>query len=1006
MPTTLEYEIIARNAAGPVLVQHAQDLDRVNKSNKDAQESTDKFGRGVSEAVRSVDHMTDALVMRLSPGLAGAVSQMASAARMAGQLPVALGTVVVAITAVTQVVGFYIDRIKEMQKFDVAFSQAQLRQDLGQVKGMVEANTAALDLYNRQMDSLTKPHTGFEQLIGRIQTWTTNVKGLREEMARLAPLFVQLQTQAFEQQGIQAMGGAAGGIGGMLRGQLSQFGSPEAIERNIQAQREAATLQQRVSETQIRVSLQLQEAQMRSLKLPANEEADLQRALFNLREDLLLASRVSGIAQQDAISRARNEAYMGAAQGRINTMLSRSQAAREAAAPGIGISEALQEAGISVEQLTGQYAGYLQLPRGQGFAAETARRLNTGEAPIKEDLEVVLNGLKNIGVEEEKLAAIRDRQAKFLADLPKDQKAANDLAWERIRAEQEGLAIQEKRIELWRELPGLTKVEREGLELTLSVERESLRLKAIDLQLAQERDPILHKNLEALKAYTIEQENLNRLTIQYNQLNRMDPLAGLAKGFSDAAEQANESGRIMQEMAHNTASAMVRSFDDLLFSTLTGKFENAAQVGKAFGLALLRSVTGAVAELATAPAITALKNLTAPLGAMRGIIPVGIGGLAAGAPGTAAGSPSLVSLLTGGGQASAPMMYQPVGDAGMMAVQGGLGLIGTAGGAAGLLAGGTGAAAGSGVGAGGFLVTSTGQVVSVPAQAAGVGLGSVLGAVGAGVGFLFSMYAAYQSGSPGMGALTGALGGLAAGASIGSLIPGVGTAIGAIVGLAAGAAIGAGLGALGSGKGQKGSSRRQAVAARSSLARGAYAHAIAGAQTLEELSVALNTPWGTMFGGEFTVTAAASDGTRRGIGGGMGGAIGGSPFTWLDLYDPRILESIEVHAIIANGEVWSYYDTEGTQATRDRIRQLLQGESALGAGFIETAGGISRTTMLSFPALLRGQGAGQNLFFSSEASRMAGFGDPAIASMLRQILRVNSQHDIVPDLTALRYLAI
>jgi len=540
--------------------------------------------------------------------------------------------------------------------------------------------------------------------------------------------------------------------------------------------------------------------------------------------------------------------------------------------------------------------------------------------------------------------------------------------------------IDRDRKEILASFAGFTKdqadsIQKEVIELT--------RLRDIESAAGDDR-------LEKLINFRAEIAQAN---LELQKMQRNDPLAGLTKGFEDLARGT---GEIMRDVGRNAGRSITQGLDDTFFSVVTGKFKN---LGQNIANSLLRSITGATAELITSPIFRALglsgggyrgglmaiptaggAFMLVPEGAAAGV-PGGVAGYGAGVVGAAPGGGGILDLVAGG-----------IGS-GVQALGGYLGL--TAGGAGyeaallaytGLTAAETAALSGS-----------SAELISAGVSGgsyAGVGGGAALGTVGAGIGFLASLYGAYQTRSAGYGAATGAVGGLVAGATIGSIYPGVGTALGAVVGLIAGAALGAGAGSLGGKQGRPGHPNLERSLQWADTAARQFAAALNEAESGEQLLGALNYRWAP--NREFIIIATASDGSER-------RPDLGQSFAYADLFDPAILASIVVYVGQTGGAT---PNQQLTQGVRDKIQQIVQAEGGILSGYRETGPGLTRTTFEPFAARIRSPLSGQAFFFSTETARNMGASDASIAGIIRELTRVNSQQDILPDLTAERFLQL
>jgi len=85
------------------------------------------------------------------------------------------------------------------------------------------------------------------------------------------------------------------------------------------------------------------------------------------------------------------------------------------------------------------------------------------------------------------------------------------------------------------------------------------------------------------------------------EFERTDALGGLTKGFRDAADAAESTGRIMQDFGQTTARSIQQSFSNEFFAVITGEFKKLPELSKTFGLSMVRAFTDALAQSATAP---------------------------------------------------------------------------------------------------------------------------------------------------------------------------------------------------------------------------------------------------------------------------------------------------------------------------------------------------------------------------------------------------------------------
>jgi hypothetical protein len=157
-----------------------------------------------------------------------------------------------------------------------------------------------------------------------------------------------------------------------------------------------------------------------------------------------------------------------------------------------------------------------------------------------------------------------------------------------VESERQALELASRRAEILSRQYGLTEKEREALELQ-AIEAE--RLLKIHEALGDQRKTDL-ANLDA----TVKTTSVLR-----QQLERDDPLAGFAKGWREAAETAEASGRIMTDVARQSSQAITRAYQDGLFNVVTGEFKKLPDVAKAMSQQLLRAVTDALGQAMMAP---------------------------------------------------------------------------------------------------------------------------------------------------------------------------------------------------------------------------------------------------------------------------------------------------------------------------------------------------------------------------------------------------------------------
>jgi hypothetical protein len=143
---------------------------------------------------------------------------------------------------------------------------------------------------------------------------------------------------------------------------------------------------------------------------------------------------------------------------------------------------------------------------------------------------------------------------------------------------------------------GLTIEEREQLE-KISIEMQ----RQVDLAAAGDHS--------ALQELADARAAMAQINLELTRMERTDPLAGLARGFKDVAQEATSTGRIMQDFARQTASSMQRSFSDLFFDVMTGNFRDLANVGKNFAASLARDVSDSLARQITGSIFGGISSL-------------------------------------------------------------------------------------------------------------------------------------------------------------------------------------------------------------------------------------------------------------------------------------------------------------------------------------------------------------------------------------------------------------
>jgi hypothetical protein len=524
-------------------------------------------------------------------------------------------------------------------------------------------------------------------------------------------------------------------------------------------------------------------------------------------------------------------------------------------------------------------------------------------------------------------------EADTLADA---QKAVND-ANERSRLRtlelgREAIAVEQELIELQGQSVGLTQSQRDALQLSISAQREQLKLADLTLQSqkaqTQEEAVLLDRKKELVAA----QEAMFRSSVEQRRLEREDPIAGLAAGQREIDESAAAAGDRLRTAYVSAYHDISQGFTDIVVDGLTNQGDKIGDIGKQMGKRLLAgfvdqisqslfskvfsslgSVFGVPSTSAARPLATAVPLLASPFAAAgtagatgtatvsqaggaggilgSGYLQAASGGEAASAatitPGVATQAASVagtgVGILgdaVGVGKALLSGFAGPTLSAyGVIAAYNAGGLAGVAAaqalvgagiseGAAAITVAATASEGGAAIGIGGSSALGAG---TAPAYGGGAvaGIGATAASVAGGV--LAAAALAYTAYSAYQSAdiAGGAIGGAVSGAALGTAIyPGVGT----VVGLIAGAAIGAGAGAAGKEEQEIKGDRLRNEADRQRRGSWVYQDLMNAIQTgIDHEDIAQQTVrTGDSVGGLLMGVAAAN----------QSGAVSGSPWGW------------------------------------------------------------------------------------------------------------------------------
>lgn len=422
-----------------------------------------------------------------------------------------------------------------------------------------------------------------------------------------------------------------------------------------------------------------------------------------------------------------------------------------------------------------------------------------------------------IDTEDEAIAWGRHSAADLAMVREAGGRAAERQQAEVVELQREGVRLEQERLELLAQVPGLSERERDALQVVVDAERERLRLAEADLAIQAAKTDEERRLAEMRKQNVQLDETMRRAIRAQARAERDIGEVGLLKGLTDAENEMGAAGRRMEALARQTAEGMARSYGDGFFAVITGDFRRLPDIARQSAMSMLRVFTDELGRMATAPILGALRSAMAgPGGSWSTLAPVATmsalpAGASAGAgvaqglvPGAPASGVQLAGLPLGlptaglGTLLSAPFggLYTP--PIILNADAAALGWAAAEGAGFGIVPG-FGAVAPDAAAAG--WAAAEGAPGVIGPMGASMGWMQGLGMAGSAVGLGLSSYAAYQAGSP----LTGFLGGALYGAMFGSYFGPWGTAIGAV----AGALIGAGAGAAGKGRGA-GAERRQA----------------------------------------------------------------------------------------------------------------------------------------------------------------------------------------------------
>lgn len=949
----IELVIRARNEAGPAM---------------------EKFGGGLREQTQAAQAMSNVLLNTLNPAMAQAVQVIGFAAREAKQYSLAMGGVVVGAAAVGLALGSMALAAKEsaarftelsiaVRTFDtsVPLSQfRQLRQGIEELETLSSGGTMA-----RIVAFFEKVRIGWGVILGGKAPIDAMVEARNAfEAAAVHPRARETAT------GEALFQGATAARAQFLQGVALERGRADVYAAAGQMLTDAIQAQAAAAITEAREAMLTRIAQ--GPKTMGEREA-AQRA-FADREQVIRSAESLQLGQTSEAARlGRLELF----HQRIGIRHGAQAAAEAAFAADVGVggpsSLRLEDVNAAIEAKRAE----LGLVEGSGSRALAGAR-------ARADL------LRRTGEE-----------AGYAADVG----AGGALGIE---------AITLTRGTKLRNLASAVEVAnaRAGAYGLSRGETLGLGLGAIEAQRRQAIGAAEGRGPQEDAANVIAEIQARALSLRHTEAT--DLASGLSRGLTDVVDEFEATGLRMQAMARNTADAMSRGFSEQFFAVITGDFKALPEIGKTFAQNMVRAITDELGKMVAAPILRQLREALGGATALSAAGMTGIAGTIA-IPGVAGAVP-----LVGGGAALAGQSYQIVTSAGGEAVAVPIDMAIAAQASSGTLAnlsstigaylntpifytstGSVSAETASAIAAQrageiGTEANNLGGSLAMGSQQAGMTLGQAAGIVGSAAAFGFSVYGAYKTGDPYGGAISGGLTGAMFGTQI---YPGIGT----VVGLVAGAAIGAGAGILGKNAKKTAGPRAGVRSAQQAVASAsAFQQALGQAQTTSDLLRVLNTRWSPYR--ELPIWAKRSDGSVIYPLEWIGDATGGGPathgtwpgagglFTYEDLFDPSVLDSIEVQS----GQSGAAARNEQlTQAVKSKITEIAGREGALRFGYSESlaAGAIQRETFLPISQLKQAAGQ-QGLFVSTGIFKAAGYDDNGIETLIEEIRRVSGDRDI------------
>jgi len=520
------------------------------------------------------------------------------------------------------------------------------------------------------------------------------------------------------------------------------------------------------------------------------------------------------------------------------------------------------------------------------------------------------------------------------------------------------------------------------------------------------------------------------------QMAALDPLVGLAAGFSRVATDSRKLGTELERFADETAGNMSRSFSDQFFNLFTGR--KGQDLGRQFGDAMLRSFTDVLG-----------RQLS---GAVSGLFSRALGGFGAFLPGGAGGGGGfdLLSVLGfGGGGGGGPILSSTGAPAGgLVMTQAGLGQVlpsgavklvsGGAGGGVGdfssflpspstlqtgfnlvtgrgpsvfdfgtaFASGGANAIAalnaGQAVVSGGQFISNAGELAAAGISSPGVAGASSAGLTGAaaasgvlaGIALGFTIFSGLQGAPTAMNIAIGTVSGGLSGAILGGAIGGIaggpaGALVGGVIGAIAGGLLGGGSAALGKGGQGKKISAGERSAQIGAASAANLSSALDSAASIEDLVAIFNRQWAPH--GEVQIVTDYQ-GVRY-----WAGDFDDPPGALATvelMIIPEFLDALEIQVGQTGAPARRQDLIDKFRAKRDEILETL---SNIPFGILESdrAAGLTRRTYAPFQTLYGLEKGTRQLFGSSEFYRQdLGGSDETIAWIMDRLREYSVRRDV------------